>query len=255
MLKLKLQYFGHLMWRTDSLEKTLVLSKIEGKGEGDDRGWDGWMASPTQWTRVWVNSGSWWWIGKPGVLQSMGSQTVGHNWVTELNWAMGSWKDRLKFAEVAWNRHQFLVIPAISPPALFRLTGLSKLLSVWCFISTCHCGYCQWEALPLCLLYKCTWWEDAHLWGISWLFHTVHWCNPLLSSSFYIGSLWLPPELWKWKLKFQLKAGDETWAEWINQGPWCWQLGLRLGLYWISAGPYATARLALLWFPYAFEIR
>ena len=55
-------------------------------GEGDDRRWDGWMASPTQWTWVWVNSGSWWWTGRPGVLQSMGSQTVGHNWATELNW-------------------------------------------------------------------------------------------------------------------------------------------------------------------------
>ena len=55
-------------------------------GGGDDRGWDGWMASLTQWTRVWVSSGSWWWIGNPGVLQSMGSQKVGHDWETELNW-------------------------------------------------------------------------------------------------------------------------------------------------------------------------
>ena len=55
-------------------------------GEGDDRGWDGWMASPTQWTWVWVGSGSWWWTGRPGVLQAMGSQRVGHDWVTELNW-------------------------------------------------------------------------------------------------------------------------------------------------------------------------
>ena len=54
--------------------------------EGDDRGWDGWMASPTQWTWVWVGSRSWWRTGKPGVLQSMGLQRVGHNWVTELNW-------------------------------------------------------------------------------------------------------------------------------------------------------------------------
>ena len=53
---------------------------------GDDRGWDSWMASPTRWTWVWVNSGSWWWTGRPGVLQFMGSQRVGHNWVTELNW-------------------------------------------------------------------------------------------------------------------------------------------------------------------------
>ena len=55
-------------------------------GEGDDRGWDGWMASPTQWTWVWVNSQSWWWAGRPDVLQSMGSQRVGHKWATELNW-------------------------------------------------------------------------------------------------------------------------------------------------------------------------
>ena len=82
MLKLKLQYFGPLMRRTDSFEKTLILGKTEG-GEGDDRGWDGWMALLTQWTWVWVISGSWW---GPGVLQSMGSQRVGHNWVTELNW-------------------------------------------------------------------------------------------------------------------------------------------------------------------------
>ena len=88
MLKLKLQYFGHVMKRTDSLEKTcLMLRKIEGRREGDDRGWDGWMASLTQWTWVWVNSGSWWWTGKPGVLQSMGSQRVGHDWAAELsNW-------------------------------------------------------------------------------------------------------------------------------------------------------------------------
>ena len=55
-------------------------------GEGDDRRWDGWMESLTQWTWVWVNSGSWWWTGRPGVLWFMGSQRVGHDWVTELNW-------------------------------------------------------------------------------------------------------------------------------------------------------------------------
>ena len=64
MLKLKRQYFGHLMQRTDSFEKTLMKAG----GEGDDRVWDGWMASLTQWTWVWVSSRSWWWTGKPGVL-------------------------------------------------------------------------------------------------------------------------------------------------------------------------------------------
>ena len=87
MLKLKLQYFGHLMWRTDSFEKTLMLGKIKKKSRRrrGRRGWDGWMASPTQWTWVWVNFGSWWWTGRPGVLQSMGSQRVRHDWATELN--------------------------------------------------------------------------------------------------------------------------------------------------------------------------
>ena len=55
-------------------------------GEGDDRGWDGWMASPTRWTWVWVNSGSWWWTGRAGVLQFMGLQRVGHDWATDLIW-------------------------------------------------------------------------------------------------------------------------------------------------------------------------
>ena len=86
MPKLKLQYFGHLMWRTDPLEKTLMLGKIEGRRRGDDRGWDSWMASLMWWTWVWVSSGSWWWTGKPGVLQSVRSQRVQHDWVTELNW-------------------------------------------------------------------------------------------------------------------------------------------------------------------------
>ena len=86
MLKLKLRYFGHLMQRVDSLEKTLMLRGIGAGGEWDDRGWDGWMASPTWWTWVWVNSGSWWWTGRPGVLRFMGSQRAGHDWETELNW-------------------------------------------------------------------------------------------------------------------------------------------------------------------------
>ena len=55
-------------------------------GEGDNRGWDGWMASPTQWMWVWVNSRRWWWTGRPGMLRFMGSQRVGHDWETELNW-------------------------------------------------------------------------------------------------------------------------------------------------------------------------
>ena len=85
MLKLKFQYFGHLRQRTDSFEKTLMLGKIEG-GEGDDGGWDGWMASPTRWTWVWVNSGSWWWTARPGCCSPWGHKesdtTEWLNWVT-----------------------------------------------------------------------------------------------------------------------------------------------------------------------------
>ena len=75
MLKLKLQYFGRLMRRTESLEKTWCWERLKPGVEGDDRGWDGWMASLTRWTWVWVGSGSWWWTGKPGVLQFLGSQS------------------------------------------------------------------------------------------------------------------------------------------------------------------------------------
>ena len=73
MLKLKLQYFGYLMRRVDSLEKKLwCWEGLETGGEGDDRGWDGWMELLTQWTWVWENSGSWWWTGRPGMLRFMG---------------------------------------------------------------------------------------------------------------------------------------------------------------------------------------
>ena len=68
--------------------------RLKAGGEGENRGWDGWMASLTQWTWVWVNSGSWWWTGRPGMLQFMGSQRVGHDWMTELNCIkiMSSWE-------------------------------------------------------------------------------------------------------------------------------------------------------------------
>ena len=86
MLKLMLQYFGHLMQRTDSLEKTLMLGKIEGRRR---RGWQRtrWLDGITESMGMSLSKlGSWWWTGKPSVLQSMGSQSVGYNWETELNW-------------------------------------------------------------------------------------------------------------------------------------------------------------------------
>ena len=82
---MKFQYFGHLMWKADSL-RPWCWERLRAGGEGDDRGWDGWMAWQTRCTWVWVDSGSWWWTGRPGVLQFMELQRVRHDWATELNW-------------------------------------------------------------------------------------------------------------------------------------------------------------------------
>ena len=68
--------------------------RLRVRGKGDNRGWDGWMASSTRWTWVWVDSGSWWWTGRPGMLQSMGWQRVRHDWATELNWGGLKFKAR-----------------------------------------------------------------------------------------------------------------------------------------------------------------
>ena len=85
MLKMKLQYFGLLMWRTDPFERALMLGWLLAGGKGDDRGWDAWMTSLTRWTWVWVNSRSWWRTGRPGVLQSWGRKvsdtTEWLNWI------------------------------------------------------------------------------------------------------------------------------------------------------------------------------
>ena len=73
-------------------KRTWCWERLKAGGEGGGRGWGGWMASPTPWTWVWVSSRSWWWTGRPGLLQSMGSQRVGHDWATEVNWTELNWK-------------------------------------------------------------------------------------------------------------------------------------------------------------------
>ena len=108
MLKLKLQYFGHLMQRADSFESIIswCRERLKTGGEGDDRGWDGRMVLPTQWTWVWASSGSWCCTGKPGGVQSMGSQRVRHDSVTELNyWCF----DYYSSALLAWGLVDFIV--------------------------------------------------------------------------------------------------------------------------------------------------
>ena len=93
-----------IFWATSCEELTHLKrpwcwERLRAGGERDDRGWDDWMTSPTRWTWVWVDSGSWWWTGRPGMLRFMGSQRVGHNWATELNWNhfyfVNSWEFRL----------------------------------------------------------------------------------------------------------------------------------------------------------------
>ena len=99
-------------------------------GEGDDRGWDGWMASLTRWTWIWVNSGSWWWTGRPGVLRFMGSQRVGHNWATELNWTyillISIWRNR------KW--------PLVLKPLLQKLIIYRNRVWYWTFSLTVSFG-------------------------------------------------------------------------------------------------------------------
>jgi len=99
MLRLKLQHFGHLMRRYNSMEKTWGWERLKAGGEGDDRGWDSWMASPRRWTWVWASSKSWWCTGRPGMLQSLGSQS----WTRLSDWT--KWTDVFEDAGICaiWN--------------------------------------------------------------------------------------------------------------------------------------------------------
>ena len=102
-----------ILWPSDAKnwlngkKKPWCWERLKVGEEEDDRGWDGWMASQTQWTWVWVTSRSCWWTGRPGVLQSMGSQRVGHDWATELNWTEMLWKieDTTRWNLVKINSH------------------------------------------------------------------------------------------------------------------------------------------------------
>ena len=89
-------FIGSWSWSSNTLatsceelthwKRPQCWERLKAAEEGQNRGWDGWMASPTRWTWVWASSGSWWWTGRPSVLQSMESQRVRHDWATELNW-------------------------------------------------------------------------------------------------------------------------------------------------------------------------
>ena len=144
MLKLKLQYFGCLMQKVafSSWKRLWCWEGLGAGGDGDNRGWDGWMASVTRWTWVWVNSGSWWWTGRPGMLRFMGSQRVGYDWATELNWTgllmwlyleteplRRCWGQK---ALVPWNWCSYGKKERLQRPLSLCVTIEMRLLSTWC---------------------------------------------------------------------------------------------------------------------------
>ena len=118
--------------------KSYRESKRE-KQEGDDRGWDAWTASPTRWTWVWVNSGSWWWTGRPGMLRFMRSQRVGHNQVTELNWEgkrgkTDKWKEWEQNLNPVSNQLTFNAKSPPLPSEKFLGTTANNTKSTWMFL-------------------------------------------------------------------------------------------------------------------------
>ena len=123
MLKLKLQYFGYLMQRTDSLEKPWCWERLKAGGEGDNRGWDGWMASLTQWTWVWVSSGSWWQTGKPGCCSSWGCKES--DTTERLNWTELNWKEE----KIKQNKNIFFYFFQLKP----NVINLSLLLNLFIY--------------------------------------------------------------------------------------------------------------------------
>ena len=125
------------------MSKEYKDTRLKAGGEGDDRGWDGWMASPTQWTWVWIGFRRWWWTGKPGVLQSMGSQRVRHDWVTGLNWTELNWTELRYYIEY--------------PKAIFIYNNInhggadskaSCILITCLIINPINLRLCDWTIIP-----------------------------------------------------------------------------------------------------------
>ena len=154
-----------LSWEELTLWKRLwCWEGLGAGGEGDSRGWDGWMASRTRWTWVWVNSGSWWWTGRPGVLQFMGSQGVGHDWATELSWTElnGGWEE--KWEEVPGESIHYVVVHcrdsgrqhlfqeglSVSHPRLHNTLHFFMSLLLRCSVTIWACMWLpQWTVLSL----------------------------------------------------------------------------------------------------------
>ena len=193
ILKLKLQYFGHLMQRANSFERPWCLERLKARGEGNNRGWDGWMASPTRWTWVWMNSGSWWWTGRPGMVWFMGSQRAWHDWATGVNWTKtmtttcGNIPNLLPhhiFEGKDWNvvcwRESSLTpskswVPKTRRPPTIHLNKACPRGSLWClWLNTMVSQLlrCQSLAIQHLRKKKCSHWQYRCLWKKASVFKT-----------------------------------------------------------------------------------
>ena len=168
MLKLKLQYFGHLCEELTHWKRLWCWEGLGAEGEGDDRGWDGWMASLTQWMWVWVNSGSWWWTERPGVLRFMGLQRVGHDWATKLNWTSphSTCNPRLIYSVPA--RHHQLICHLFDNYFLrcYHVRGAdtsfsipSKLSSSFCSLAVYFLRFTSWSVVTPCIYIEDSFWN------------------------------------------------------------------------------------------------
>ena len=198
-------------------------------GEGEDRGWDSWMASPTQWTWVWVNSRSWWWTGRPGVLQSMGFQRVGHDWATELNW---KWLYYFAFqtAEISW----LLTESSCCSNSLVVMYGCESwtikkaerrridAFELWSWRILLRVPWTARRSNQSILKeisYECQW-KD---WCWSWNSNTLAtWCKELIH--------WKRPWWWE-RLKAGGEGNDRGWDGWMTSPTrWTW--------VWVSSGSW-----------------
>ena len=154
MLKLKLQYFGQLIRRVDRWKRLWCWEGLGAGGEGDNRGWGDWMASPTRCTGVWVNSRSWWWTERPGVLRFMGSQRVKQDWATELKWTELNWNIlflwKIFIPSHSFHfwifRSQFKSFPPRNSPLISKACIVIVFLYIhWQIFINCHiCSRCCW---------------------------------------------------------------------------------------------------------------
>ena len=185
ILKLQLQYFGHLMWRADSLEKTLMLVKIKGRRRREQQRMS-WLDGITDsMDMVWVDSRSWWWTGRPGVLRIMGSQRVGHDWAIELNWTDLLYNTALRF--INYNRFGI-----ISQEVLVLETFLFLLLLCFKIESSAGTAVCpnpKWSPPQ--------WLSGApyHQWSLEFITKST---NPMVSIE---GSASNPNLQWGWCLR------------------------------------------------------